>query len=173
MAILTGDERALESAQLDVVLRRALRTMRALGGTGQDVAVVMPGTSACQHMTPGTLLVVLTPRATPLQASAALMIGARAYLPLDARPRHLAVALDRVTAGRLHMEPETASALDSLIGLTGESRVQPEVALALRLAGRGWPWPDVLHQLSLHPAAVSALLLKAVQSVGAQQRPSL
>lgn len=91
------------------------------------------------------------------------MIGARAYLTLDAQPRYLAAAIARVTAGRLHIEPGTASALRYLVDLTGHSQAQPEIALALRLASRGWAWPEVLMQLDLRPAAVSELLLRVLE----------
>jgi DNA-binding NarL/FixJ family response regulator len=45
-------------------------------------------------------------RASPTQAAAALLLGARAYLPLDLPPDRTAAALRHATQGRLHLEPE-------------------------------------------------------------------
>src|SRR5207302_1019061 len=89
---------------------------------------------------PGSGLIVMTDRPSVVQAAAALLMGADAYLPVDLDPSRAAVALNRVTQGQTHIEPETAEALRTLVMLAGG--LQPnvraqEIRLLLDLRSRG------------------------------------
>jgi hypothetical protein len=146
ISVLGGEPsiRAMAAAAIE----RARRTMPKLDREGErDVIVV---TADCrgynpESIYPGTGLIVMTDTPSVVQAAAALLIGADAYLPVDLSPARAAEALDRVIRGQTHIEPETAEALRMLVVLAGG--LQPDVRvhdihILLDLRSRGWGWPE-------------------------------
>ncbi len=137
-------------------LQRALPVTRAVGVTAR-------GISEWRRRLPvGAVLVVLSPRPTSLEAAWAVMAGATAYLSLDATPDRVAEALDRAARQRLHIEPETAAALLSLLDVVSHDDSTQRLALALRLARQGWPWPVSARDAGLEPGAAADALLQLV-----------
>lgn len=144
-------------------IARARRTMPTLGRAGRDIIVVTADSlgydpASCR---PGSGLIVMTDRPSVVQAAAALLMGADAYLPVDLSPSRAAAALDRVMRGRTHIEPETAAALRTLVMLAGGlqpgSRAQ-EVRLLLDLRSRGWGWGEAADSVGADPRAAHAWL---------------
>jgi hypothetical protein len=144
-------------------IARARRTMPKLGRTGRDIIVV---TADSRGYDPaprrlGSGLIVMTDRPSVVQAAAALLMGADAYLPVDLHPSRAAQALDRVMRGRTHIEPETAEALRTLVMLAGglqpDVRAQ-EVRLLLDLRSRGWGWGEAADSVGVDPRAARAWL---------------
>jgi DNA-binding NarL/FixJ family response regulator len=154
ITVLGGDP-ALHT-QAELALIRARRAMPRLGHTGMDLVIV---TADATGYDPGALpptagLVVMTARPSVVQAAAAVILGARAYLPYDLDPDQSAAALARVTRGRPHIEPETAAALQELVYLAGgivPSGQAAEVRLLLGLRARGWRWGEAATSAGLEP----------------------
>lgn len=154
ITVLGGDPAMHTQAELAVL--RARRAMPRLGRTGMDLAIVTADAAGYDPgaLPPTTGLVVMTARPSVVQAAAALILGARAYLPYDLDPGRSATALARVTRGRPHIEPETAAALQELVHLAG-GVVPPgraaDVKLLLGLRARGWRWGDAAIAVGLEP----------------------
>src|SRR5262249_38283493 len=119
ITVLGGEpaSRALAAA----AVARAGRAMPKLGRGGRDVIVVTADSRGYDPPSslPGSGLIVMTGRPSVVQAAAALLMGADAYLPVDLQPSRAADALDRVMRGQTHIEPETAEALRTLVILAG------------------------------------------------------
>jgi DNA-binding NarL/FixJ family response regulator len=139
-------------------IARARQTMPKLGREGRDIIVVTADSQGYDPAScrPGSGLVVMTDRPSVVQAAAALLMGADAYLPVDLHPSRAAAALDRVTRGRTHIEPETAEALRTLVMLAGglqpDFRAQ-EVRLLLDLRSRGWGWGEAADAVGIDARA--------------------
>ncbi len=103
----------------------------------------------------------MTDRPSVVQAAAALLMGAAAYLPVDLDPPRAAQALDRVMRGQTHVEPETAEALRALVMLAGglqpDFRAQ-EIRLLLDLRSRGWGWGEAADCVGVDARAARAWL---------------
>ena len=110
---------------------------------------------------PGSGLIVMTDRPSVVQAAAALLMGADAYLPVDLNPSRAAEALVRVMRGQTHIEPETAEALRTLVRLAGglqqDVRAQ-EIRLLLDLRSRGWGWGEAADSVGVDPRAACVWL---------------
>jgi DNA-binding NarL/FixJ family response regulator len=150
-------------AMAAAAIARARRTMPKLGRAGRDIIVVTADSrgydpASCR---PGSGLIVMTDRPSVVQAAAALLMGADAYLPVDLHPSRAAEAIDRVMRGRTHIEPETAEALRTLAILTGglqpDFRVQ-EIRLLLDLRARGWGWGEAADSVGIDARAARAWL---------------
>jgi DNA-binding NarL/FixJ family response regulator len=132
--------------------------MPKLGRAGRDIIVVTADSRGYDPASclPGSGLVVMTDRPSVVQAAAALLMGADAYLPVDLHPSRAAQALDRVMRGQTHIEPETAEALRTLVMLAGglqpEFRAQ-EVRLLLDLRSRGWGWGEAADAVGIDARA--------------------
>lgn len=154
ITVLGGDP-ALRT-QAELALLRARRAMPRLGHSGRDLVIV---TADATGYDPGALpsttsLVVMTARPSVVQAAAAVILGARAYLPYDLDPGRSAAALARVTRGGPHIEPETAAALQELVRLAGgvvPAGQAADVDLLLGLRARGWRWGDAATSAGLEP----------------------
>jgi DNA-binding NarL/FixJ family response regulator len=116
----------------------------------------------------GSGLVVMTDRPSVVQAAAALLMGADAYLPVDLSPSRAAEALDRVVRGQTHVEPETAEALRTLMMLAGgllpEVDAQ-EIRLLLDLRSRGWGWGEAADSVGVDPRAARAWLEELLRRI--------
>lgn len=154
MAITVLGGEPATRAMAAAAIARARRTMPKLGRAGRDIIVVTADSRgydpASRH--PGSGLVVMTDRPSVVQAAAALLMGADAYLPVDLNPSRAAAALDRVMRGQAHIEPETAEALRTLVMLAGgllpDFRGQ-EVRLLLDLRARGWGWGEAADSVGI------------------------
>lgn len=124
---------------------------------------------------PGAGLIVMTDRPSVVQAAVALLMGADAYLPVDLDPSRAAEALDRVSRGRTHIEPETAEALHTLVVLAGglqpDFRAQ-EIRLLLDLRSRGWGWGEAADSANLDPRAARAWLEHLLLRIRVGRDPS-
>jgi hypothetical protein len=171
ITVLGGEPsiRALAAA----AVARARRSMPRLGRQGQrDVVVV---TADCrgynpESRRPGAGLIVMTDTPSVVQAAAALLIGADAYLPVDLNPARAAEALDRVIRGQTHIEPETAEALRTLVILAGG--LQPDVRahdirILLDLRSRGWGWAEAADSVGVDARAACEWLEKLVVRIRA------
>jgi DNA-binding NarL/FixJ family response regulator len=143
-------------AMAAAAIERARRTMPKLGRAGRDIIVVTADLRGCDLASslPGMGLIVMTDRPSVVQAAAALLMGADAYLPVDLSASRAAQALDRVIRGRTHIEPETAEALRTLVMLAGglqpDFRAQ-EIRLLLDLRSRGWGWGEAADSVGIDP----------------------
>jgi DNA-binding NarL/FixJ family response regulator len=175
---LVGGEPATQ-AMAAVALARARRTMPKLGREGRDILVVTADAQGYDPASclPGSGLIVMTDRPSVVQAAAALLMGADAYLPVDLNSSRAAEALDRVMRGQTHIEPETAEALRTLVMLAGG--IQPdvrarEIRVLLDLRSRGWRWGEAAGSVGVDPRAARTwledLLLRIRPS--AQLRPN-
>lgn len=144
-----------------VTITRARQTMPRLGREGRDIIVVTADSRGYDPASclPGSGLIVMTDRPSVVQAAAALLMGADAYLPVDLKPSRAAEALYRVARGRIHIEPETAEALRTLVMLAGglqpDVRAQ-EIRLLLDLRSRGWGWGEAADSLGVNARAMRA-----------------
>jgi DNA-binding NarL/FixJ family response regulator len=169
ITVLGGDPAMRTQAQL--ALLRARRAMPRLGRTGIDLVIV---TADATGYDPGALsattgLVVMTARPSVVQAAAAVILGARAYLPYDLDPGRSAAALARVTRGRPHIEPETAAALQELVRLAGgvaSPGQAAEVDLLLGLRARGWRWGEAAISAGLEPLEAVRWLERLLGRIG-------
>jgi DNA-binding NarL/FixJ family response regulator len=161
ITVLGGEPAARVMAA--AVIARARRTMPKLGRAGRDLIVVTADSrgydpASCR---PGSGLIVMTDRPSVVQAAAALLMGADAYLPVDLHPSRAAQALDRVMRGQTHIEPETAEALRTLVMLAGglqpDVRAQ-EIRLLLDLRARGWGWGEAADSVGVDARAARAWL---------------
>ena len=150
-------------AMAAVAVERARRNMPKLARGGRDIVVV---TADSQGYDPASSilssgLVVMTDAPSVVQAAAALLMGADAYLPFGLNPTRAAEALDRVMRGQTHIEPETAEALRTLVilagGLQPDFRAQ-EIRLLLNLRSRGWGWGEAADSVGVDPRAARAWL---------------
>lgn len=163
MAItVLGGERATRALAV-AAIARARRTMPKLGRAGRDVIVVTADSRGYNPASslPGSGLIVMTGRPSVVQAAAALLMGADAYLSVDLQPSRAADALDRVMRGQTHIEPETAEALRALVMLAGG--LQPdysarEIRLLLDLRSRGWGWGEAADSVGVDARAACAWL---------------
>jgi hypothetical protein len=156
-------------AMAAAAMARARRTMPKLGRAGRDIIVVTADSRGYDPAScpPGSGLVVMTERPSVVQAAAALLMGADAYLPVDLSPSRAAAALDRVMRGQTHIEPETAEALRTLVMLAGglqpDFRAQ-EIRLLLDLRARGWGWAEAADSVGIDAriarAGLDGLLLR-------------
>jgi DNA-binding NarL/FixJ family response regulator len=150
-------------AMAAAAVARARRMMPKLGREGRDITVVTADCSGYnpQSGLPGSGLIVMTARPSVVQAAAALLIGADAYLPVDLSPSRAAEAFERVMQGRTHIEPETAEALRTLVILAGG--LQPdlrahEIRILLDLRSRGWGWGEAADSVGVDARAARAWL---------------
>jgi hypothetical protein len=148
-------------AMAAAAIAHARRTMPKLGRGGRDVVVVTADSRGYDPVSclPGSGLIVMTDRPSVVQAAAALLMGADAYLPVDLNPSRAAEALDRVMRGQTHIEPETAEALRALVVLAGG--LQPdfrahEIRLLLDLRSRGWGWREAADSVGIDARAARA-----------------
>jgi DNA-binding NarL/FixJ family response regulator len=161
ITVLGGEPAA--RAMAAAVIARARRTMPKLGRAGRDIIVVTADSRGYDPASclPGSGLIVMTDRPSVVQAAAALLMGADAYLPVDLHPSRAAQALDRVMRGQTHIEPETAEALHTLVILTGglqpDFRAQ-EIRLLLDLRSRGWGWGEAADSVGIDARAARAWL---------------
>jgi DNA-binding NarL/FixJ family response regulator len=161
ITVLGGEPAA--RAMAAVALARARRTMPRLGREGRDIVVVTADSRGYDPASclPGSGLIVMTDRPSVVQAAAALLMGADAYLPVDLDPSRAAEALDRVVRGQTHIEPETAEALRTLVMLAGglqpDVRAQ-QVRLLLDLRSRGWGWGEAADSVGVDARAARAWL---------------
>lgn len=102
ITVLGGEPAA--RAMAAAVIARARRTMPKLGRAGRDIIVVTADSRGYDPASclPGSGLIVMTDRPSVVQAAAALLMGADAYLPVDLHPSRAAQALDRVMRGQKH-----------------------------------------------------------------------
>jgi DNA-binding NarL/FixJ family response regulator len=152
-------------------IKRARRIMPKLDREGQrDVIVV---TADCRGYNPesthpGAGLIVMTDTPSVVQAAAALLIGADAYLPIDLNPARAAEALDRVIRGQTHIEPETAQALRTLAilagGLQPDARVH-DIHILLDLRSRGWGWAEAADSVGIDARAAREWLENLVMKI--------
>ena len=163
MAITVLGGEPVTRAMAAAAIARARRTMPKLGREGRDLIVVTADSRGYDPTSclPGSGLIVMTDRPSVVQAAAALLMGADAYLPVDLDPSRAAVALNRVTQGQTHIEPETAEALRTLVMLAGG--LQPnvraqQVRLLLDLRSRGWSWGEAADSAGVDPRAARAWL---------------
>jgi len=144
--------------------------MPKLAGGGRDIVVVTADSRDYDPVSdlPGSGLVVMTDRPSVVQAAAALLMGADAYLPVDLSPSRAAKALDRVVRGQTHIEPETAGALRTLVMLAGgllpEVDAQ-EIRLLLDLRSRGWGWGEAADSVGVDPRAARAWLEELLRRI--------
>jgi DNA-binding NarL/FixJ family response regulator len=150
-------------AMAAAAIARARRTMPKLKREGRDVIVVTADSRGYDPAScpPGSGLIVMTDRPSVVQAAAALLMGADAYLPVDLDPSRAAEALDRVVRGQTHIEPETAEALRTLVVLAGG--LQPDVRtqdirLLLDLRSRGWGWGEAADSVGIDARAARVWL---------------
>jgi hypothetical protein len=153
-----------------MAVSRAVRKMPTLGRTGRDVMILTAdsrGFAIVEETGPG--IVVMTDGPSVPQASAALLLGASAYLPFDLNPAWLAQALDRVARGEFHIEPETAAALRALVVLASGMVDQPptDLKLALCLRSRGWRWIDSCQSVGIDNHRAAAWLQDFVRRLRA------
>jgi DNA-binding NarL/FixJ family response regulator len=150
-------------AMAAVAVERARRTMPRLARGGRDIVVVTADSRGYDPASSirGSGLVVITEAPSVVQAAAALLMGADAYLPVGLNPTRAAEALDRVMRGQTHIEPETAEALRTLVilagGLQPDVRAQ-EVRLLLNLRSRGWGWGEAADSVGVDARAARAWL---------------
>ena len=163
MAITVLGGEPATRAMAAVALARARRTMPRLGREGRNIVVVTADSRGYDPASclPGSGLIVMTDRPSVVQAAAALLMGADAYLPVDLDPSRAAEALDRVVRGQTHIEPETAEALRTLVMLVGglqpDVRAQ-QVRLLLDLRSRGWGWGEAADSVGVDARAARAWL---------------
>ena len=170
MAItVLGGEPATQ-AMAAAAIARARRTMPKLGRAGRDIIVVTADSRGYDPASrrPGSGLVVMTDRPSVVQAAAALLMGADAYLPVDLKPSRAAEALDRVMRGQTHIEPETAEALHTMVMLAGG--LQPnsralQIRLLLDLRSRGWGWGEAADSVGVDARAARAWLERLLQRI--------
>jgi len=110
----------------------------------------------------------MTDRPSVVEAAAALLMGADAYLPVDLKPSRAAEALDRVMRGQTHIEPETAEALHTMVMLAGG--LQPnsralQIRLLLDLRSRGWGWGEAADSVGVDARAARAWLERLLQRI--------
>ena len=88
MAITVLGGEPATRAMAAVALARARRTMPKLGREGRDIVVVTADSRGYDPASclPGSGLIVMTDRPSVVQAAAALLMGADAYLPVDSQP---------------------------------------------------------------------------------------
>ncbi len=163
MAITVLGGEPATRAMAVVAIARARRTMPKLGRGDRDIIVVTADSRGYDPASslPGTGLIVMTDRPSVVQAAAALLMGADAYLPIDLNPSRAASALDRVMRGQTHIEPETAEALRTLMmlagGLQSDFRAQ-EIRLLLDLRSRGWGWGEAADSVGIDASDARASL---------------
>lgn len=154
MAITVLGGEPATRAMAVVAIARAKRMMPKLGRGGRDIIVVTADSQGYDPASclPGSGLIVMTDRPSVVQAAAALLMGADAYLPVDLNPARAAEALDRVMRGQAHIEPETAEALRTLVMLAGglqpDFRAQ-DIRLLLDLRSRGWGWREAADSVGI------------------------
>lgn len=177
ITVLGGEPAARVMAA--AAIARARRTMPKLERAGRDINVVTADSRGYDPASclPGSGLIVMTDRPSVVQAAAALLMGADAYLPVDLHPSRAAAALDRVMRGRTHIEPETAEALRTLVMLVGglqpDVRAQ-EVRLLLDLRSRGWGWGEAADSVGIDARAARAGLDDLLRRIRpAESRTSL
>lgn len=165
MTIVVLNANPVIRAVADQMLERARRHNSQLGRNGVDIAI-MAAIGPAGPLLPqpvGAALVVVTDRPALPQAGAALLLGARAYLPIDQPSARTARALQRVSQGHLHLEPETAAILRALADLGAGIRPHPragDVVTALTLHARGWAWSDAGQATGIDPAGARQWLLE-------------
>jgi DNA-binding NarL/FixJ family response regulator len=154
VAITVAGGEPATRATAAAAVARARREMPKLGREGRDLVVVTADARGYDPAStlPGSGLVVMTDRPSVVQAAAALLMGADAYLPVGLSPSRAAEALDRVMRGQTHIEPETAEALHTLVMLAGglqpDVRAQ-EIRLLLDLRSRGWGWGEAADSVGI------------------------
>jgi DNA-binding NarL/FixJ family response regulator len=144
--------------------------MPELGREGRDIIVVTADSRGYDPTSsfPGSGLIVMTDRPSVVEAAAALLMGADAYLPVDLKPSRAAEALDRVMRGQTHIEPETAEALHTMVMLAGG--LQPnsralQIRLLLDLRSRGWGWGEAADSVGVDARAARAWLERLLQRI--------
>jgi len=144
--------------------------MPELGREGRDIIVVTADSRGYDPASslPGSGLIVMTDRPSVVEAAAALLMGADAYLPVDLKPSRAAEALDRVMRGQTHIEPETAEALHTMVMLAGG--LQPnsralQIRLLLDLRSRGWGWGEAADSVGVDARAARAWLERLLQRI--------
>ena len=163
MAITVLGGEPATRAMAAAAIARSRPMMPKLAGGGRDIVVVTADSRGYDPASclPGSGLIVMTDRPSVVQAAAALLMGADAYLPVDLDPSRAAEALDRVVRGQTHIEPETAEALRTLVMLVGglqpDVRAQ-QVRLLLDLRSRGWGWGEAADSVGVDARAARAWL---------------
>jgi DNA-binding NarL/FixJ family response regulator len=157
MAIVVLNTDPAIRAAANRMLDQARRHTPHLGQTGTNIAVLaaVGPTGPLSPLPVGSVLVVVTDHPSLAQAAAALLLSARAYLPLDLPPARTAHALRQVTQEHLHLEPETAAVLRALTSLGVGFQPHPHasnITTALSLHTRGWTWDDATQATDLDPA---------------------
>lgn len=170
MAITVLGGEPATRAMAAAAIARSRPMMPKLAGGGRDIVVVTADSRGYDPVSdlPGSGLVVMTDRPSVVQAAAALLMGADAYLPVDLSPSRAAKALDRVVRGQIHIEPETAEALRTLVMLAGgllpEVDAQ-EIRLLLDLRSRGWRWGEAADSVGVDPRAARAWLEELLRRI--------
>lgn len=163
MAITVLGGYPVTRAMAAVAVASAQRTMPELTRKGRDIIVVTADSRGYDppSLLPSQGLIVMTDRPSVVQAAAALLMGADAYLPVGLKPSRAAEALDRVMRGQIHIEPETAEALRTLVmlagGLQSDGRAH-HIRLLLDLRSRGWGWGEAADSVGVDPRAARAWL---------------
>ncbi len=170
MAITVLGGEPATRAMAAVAVARARQTMPELGREGRDIIVVTADSRGYDPASslPGSGLIVMTDRPSVVEAAAALLMGADAYLPVDLKPSRAAEALDRVMRGQTHIEPETAEALHTMVMLAGG--LQPnsralQIRLLLDLRSRGWGWGEAADSVGVDARAARAWLERLLQRI--------
>jgi DNA-binding NarL/FixJ family response regulator len=150
-------------AMAAVAIARAQRTMPKLARKGRDIIVVTADSRGYDPASclPGPGLIVMTDRPSVVEAAAALLMGADAYLPVGLKPSRAAEAFHRVMQGQTHIEPETAEALRMLVMLAGGLQRDvhaQQIRLLLDLRSRGWGWGEAADSVGVDPGAARAWL---------------
>lgn len=173
MAIVVADSDPVSRATATNILNQAQRVRPRLGEYGRDVTIMIADQCGFDPVSrpAGSGLVILTERPSTLEAAAALLLGADAYLPVVLAPVAIAVALERVAQGQMHIEPETAAVLRSMVTLTGGAVPHDRVAgirMALGLVARGWRWRDAAASAEVEAAAVSGWIQRLLRRIRSQ-----
>lgn len=173
ISVLGGQPAARTLAEL--ALARARRAVPTLGRSGQDIAIITVDGRGYDpsSLAPSTHLVVMTAHPSVVQAAAAMIVGALAYLPCDLDPAHSAAALQRVTRGLPHIEPETAAVLRELTRLTGGTMPGAEATdmmLLLTLRARGHQWADAADSVGIDPRDATRWLEQFLGSIRRSSR---
>ena len=170
MAITVLGGEPATRAMAAAAIARSRPMMPKLAGGGRDIVVVTADSRGYDPVSdlPGSGLVVMTDRPSVVQAAAALVMGATPIcLSISARSRR-PKALNRVVRGQIHIEPETAEALRTLVMLAGG--LLPEVdahenRLLLDLRSRGWGWGEAADSVGVDPRAARAWLEELLRRI--------
>ncbi|HEY5821849.1 MAG TPA: response regulator transcription factor [Propionibacteriaceae bacterium] len=162
---------------IDVVARAASGTeaVALARQTKPQVALLdlqMPGldgievTEQLKKLLPGCACVIVTSHARPGYLKAALVAGARGFLPKTTSASVLATVVRTVAAGGRYVDPELAAEAMS----AGDSPLSAREADVLALAAEGSPIDEIAHRVSLSAGTVRNYLSAAVTKLGVSNR---